>query len=68
MSKQKQTVNFVPIFIALLILGVLEAIADVIAFPLDEILVPAEGGFDMLVVIVMAAMQYFGGGNMRLIK
>ena len=68
MSKQKQTVNLVPIFIALLILGVLEAIADVIAFPLDEILVPAEGGFDILVVIVMAAMQYFGGGNMRLIK
>lgn len=68
MSKQKQSINFVPIVIALLILGVLEAIADVIAFPLDEILVPAEGGFDMLVVIVMAAMQYFGGGNMRLIK
>ena len=68
MSKQKQSINFVPIVIALIILGVLEAIADVIAFPLDEILVPAEGGFDMLVVIVMAAMQYFGGGNMRLIK
>ena len=68
MSKQKQSINFVPIVIALLILGVLEAVADVIAFPLDEILVPAEGGFDMLVVIVMAAMQYFGGGNMRLIK
>ena len=68
MSKQRQTVNFVPIFIALLILGVLEAIADVVALPLDEMLVPAEGGFDILVVIVMAAMQYFGGGNMRLIK
>ena len=46
----------------------LEGIADVIAFPLDEILVPAEGGFDFLVVVVMAAMQYFGGSNMRRIK
>ena len=68
MSKQKQSVDFVPVVIALIILGVLEAIADVIAFPLDEILVPAEGGFDLLVVIVMVAMQYFGGGNMRRIK
>lgn len=68
MSKQKQSVDFVPVFIALIILGVLEAVADVIAFPLDEILVPAEGGFDLLVVIVMVAMQYFGGGNMRRIK
>lgn len=59
-----------PVFIALLILGILEAVADVIAFPLDEILVPGEIGFDVLVVIVMAAMQYFGasGSNMRRLK
>ena len=57
-----------PIVIALIILFMLEGIADVIAFPLDEILVPAEGGFDFLVVVVMAAMQYFGGSNMRRIK
>ncbi|MBX8632785.1 MAG: hypothetical protein J9259_09795 [Thermoplasmata archaeon YP2-bin.285] len=68
MNKQKQSVDFVPVVIALIILAVLEAVADVIAFPLDEILVPAEGGFDLLVVIVMVAMQYFGGGNMRRIK
>ncbi|MBX8644643.1 MAG: hypothetical protein KIY12_07990 [Thermoplasmata archaeon] len=68
MNKQKQSVDFVPVVIALIILAVLEAVADVIAFPLDEILVPAEGGFDLLVVIVMVAMQYFGGGNMRRIR
>ena len=65
---KNQPMNFMAIIIALVILVTLEAIADVIALPLDEILVPAEGGFDMLVVIVMAAMQYFGGGNMRRIR
>ena len=65
---KNQPMNFMAIIIALVILVALEAIADVIALPLDEILVPAEGGFDMLVVIVMAAMQYFGGGNMRRIR
>ena len=68
MAARKQSINIVPIVIALIILFVLEGIADVIAFPLDEILVPAEGGFDFLVIIVMAAMQYFGGTNMRRIK
>ena len=68
MAARKQSIDIVPIVIALIILFVLEGIADVIAFPLDEILVPAEGGFDFLVIIVMAAMQYFGGTNMRRIK
>ncbi len=68
MAARKQSFDIVPIVIALIILFILEGIADVIAFPLDEILVPAEGGFDFLVVIVMAAMQYFGGTNMRRIK
>ena len=68
MAARKQSIDIVPMVIALCILFVLEGIADVIAFPLDEILVPAEGGFDFLVVIVMAAMQYFGGSNMRRIK
>ena len=68
MAARKQSIDIVPIVLALFILFILEGIADVIAFPLDEILVPAEGGFDFLVVIVMAAMQYFGGSNMRRIK
>ena len=68
MAAHKQSIDIVPIVIALIILFVLEGIAGIIAFPLDEILVPAEGGFDFLVVIVMAAMQYFGGTSMRRIK
>ena len=68
MAAHKQSIDIVPIVIALIVLFVLEGIADIIAFPLDEILVPAEGGFDFLVVIVMAAMQYFGGTSMRRIK
>lgn len=68
MAAKKGGINFAQIVAVLIGLAILEVAVDIFAFPLDEILVPGEAGFDLLVVIIMAAMQYFGGGNMRLIK
>lgn len=64
----KQSLNLAPLLAVMIVLIVVEVATDILAFPLDEILVPGEIGFDLLVLIVMAAMQFLGGSNVRRLK